>query len=252
MPMGVSRESDRERASRGSTSNEPRAVLAVHTPVVLFGGVANEPRLAPRAPPSALAPAKGACKGDGSVQRRPKVTRLVKGTVRRDLNLNGETKDNTSSSSNLVGGFEATPFLAQKWHFLIQRQKSTPAATRTNKNCSKPSNMLPSHVSNLIRHESTTRLRLCSSCSKSLKSGSAVLMALDQPFCSERCRSEFVFTQAEPTSEPHSRTYRQRSEGQGVFISDPKRSKDSPQSPREFIQLYPVTQPRWSESSLAT
>ena len=216
-----------ERASRGSTSNEPRAVLAVHTPVVLFGGVANEPR-------------------------RAKVTRLVKGTVRRDLNLNGETKDNTSSSSNLVGGFEATPFLAQKWHFLIQRQKSTPAATRTNKNCSKPSNMLPSHVSNLIRHESTTRLRLCSSCSKSLKSGSAVLMALDQPFCSERCRSEFVFTQAEPTSEPHSRTYRQRSEGQGVFISDPKRSKDSPQSPREFIQLYPVTQPRWSESSLAT
>ena len=141
---------------------------------------------------------------------------------------------------------EFEPFMAQKWHFLIRRQESTP--TRSNKNCP---NMLPSHV-NLNRHESTTRLRLCSSCSKSLKSGSAVLMALDQPFCSERCRSEFVFTQAEPTSEPHSRTYRQRSEGQGVFISDPKRSKDSPQSPREFIQLYPVTQPRWSESSLAT
>ena len=124
--------------------------------------------------------------------------------------------------------------------------ESTP--TRTNKNCP---NMLPSHVSNLDRHE-TTRLRLCSSCSKSLKSGSAVLMALDQPFCSERCRSEFVFTQATPNSEPYTRAYRQRSEGQGVFISDPKRSKDSPQSPREFIQLYPVTQPRWSESSLAT
>ena len=98
----------------------------------------------------------------------------------------------------------------------------------------------------------TARLQLCSSCFKSLKSGSAVLMALDQPFCSERCRSEFVFTQAEQTSEPHTRAYRQRSEGQGVFISDPKRSRDSPQSPREFIQLYPVSQPRWSESSLAS
>jgi endogenous inhibitor of DNA gyrase (YacG/DUF329 family) len=141
---------------------------------------------------------------------------------------------------------EFEPFMAQKWHFLIRRQESTP--TRSKKNCP---NMLPSHVSNLDRHE-TTRLRLCSSCSKSLKSGSAVLMALDQPFCSERCRSEFVFTQATPNSEPYTRAYRQRSEGQGVFISDPKRSKDSPQSPREFIQLYPVTQPRWSESSLAT
>jgi len=109
--------------------------------------------------------------------------------------------------------------------------------------------MLSTHVPNAM---STTRLRICSSCSKSLKSGSAVLMALDQPFCSERCRSEFVFTQATPNSEPYTRAYRQRSEGQGVFISDPKRSKDSPQSPREFIQLYPVTQPRWSESSLAT
>ena len=131
-------------------------------------------------------------------------------------------------------------------------------ATKINSYCyslvQKTARMLPSHVSNLDRHEkSTTRLRICSSCSKSLKSGSAVLMALDQPFCSERCRSEFVFTQADPTSEPHARAYRQRSEkGQGVFISDPKRSKDSPQSPREFIQFYPVTQPRWSESSLAT
>ena len=107
-------------------------------------------------------------------------------------------------------------------------------------------------ASEKVKVTPTARLQLCSSCFKSLKSGSAVLMALDQPFCSERCRSEFVFTQAEQTSEPHTRAYRQRSEGQGVFISDPKRSRDSPQSPREFIQLYPVSQPRWSESSLAS
>jgi len=137
--------------------------------------------------------------------------------------------------------------------FMVQSGKFPNPATKINSFCfsheQKLPRMLSTHVPNAM---STTRLRICSSCSKSLKSGSAVLMALDQPFCSERCRSEFVFTQATPNSEPYTRAYRQRSEGQGVFISDPKRSKDSPQSPREFIQLYPVTQPRWSESSLAT
>ena len=139
-----------------------------------------------------------------------------------------------------VGHSEKRPIFGADRNCLFQWKNQRPQKTKT---------AMPS-----CQEKSTPadRLRLCSSCFKSLKSGSAVLMALDQPFCSERCRSEFVFTQAEQTSEPHTRAYRQRSEGQGVFISDPKRSRDSPQSPREFIQLYPVSQPRWSESSLAS
>ena len=143
-----------------------------------------------------------------------------------------------------VGHSEKRPIFGADRNCLFQWKNQRPQTTKT----------AMAHCPGMASEKltPTARLQLCSSCFKSLKSGSAVLMALDQPFCSERCRSEFVFTQAEQTSEPHTRAYRQRSEGQGVFISDPKRSRDSPQSPREFIQLYPVSQPRWSESSLAS
>lgn len=167
------------------------------------------------------------------------------GTLNGRANCQGEEVERASHST--LFGFDVTPFMVQMGQFPNPATKINSFCFSHEQNCS----MLSTHVPN--RYEtSTTRLRICSSCSKSLKSGSAVLMALDQPFCSERCRSEFVFTQATPNSEPYTQAYRQRSEGQGVFISNPKRSKDSPQSPREFIQLYPVTQPRWSESSLAT
>ena len=141
-----------------------------------------------------------------------------------------------------VGHSEKRPIFGADRNCLFQWKNQRPQKTKT----------AMAHCPGMASETPTARLQLCSNCFKSLKSGSAVLMALDQPFCSERCRSEFVFTQAEQTSEPHTRAYRQRSEGQGVFISDPKRSRDSPQSPREFIQLYPVSQPRWSESSLAS